>query len=127
LHIGHVRYLQKAKTLGDILILALNTDRSVQRIKDPRRPIMSQAHRAEVVAALGCVDYVTLFDEPDPQKLIAALVPDILVKGRDWAKNQIIGRDIVEAGGGKVITLPVVPQVSTTKVINSIAKKYARN
>jgi D-beta-D-heptose 7-phosphate kinase/D-beta-D-heptose 1-phosphate adenosyltransferase len=124
LHIGHVRYLQKAKTLGNILIVALNSDKSVQLIKGPLRPIIPEKERAEIIAALGCVDYVTLFDEADPGKLIANLHPDVLVKGSDWSKNQIIGKDIVEARGGRVITVPVIPLSSTTKIINSIVKRY---
>ena len=124
LHIGHIRYLEKAKSLGDILIVALNSDRSVRRIKGPQRPIISERERAEVIAALGCVDYVILFHEPDPQNIIADLLPDILVKGGDWSKDNIIGRDIVQAKGGKVVTIPMVPQASSTNIINSIIKKY---
>jgi D-beta-D-heptose 7-phosphate kinase/D-beta-D-heptose 1-phosphate adenosyltransferase len=124
LHIGHVRYLEKAKTLGDALIVALNSDESVHLIKGPLRPIIPEKERAEVVAALGCVDYVTLFDEPDPGELIADLHPDVLVKGGDWPKDRIIGKGIVEARRGKVITIPVVPQSSTTRIINSIMKRY---
>ncbi len=124
LHIGHVRYLEKAKTFGNILIVALNSDKSVHLIKGSLRPITPEKERAEVIAALGCVDYVTLFDEADPGKLIADLHPDVLVKGSDWSKDRIIGKDIVEARGGRVITVPVVPQSSTTKIINSIIKRY---
>jgi len=127
LHIGHVRYLEKARTFGDALIVGLNSDKSVRFIKDPRRPITPQRERAEILAALGCVDYVVLFDEPDPKSLITALLPDVLVKGGDWPKDQIIGNDIVQARGGKVITLPVVPHISTTNIINSIIKKYGNN
>ncbi len=124
LHIGHVRYLEKAKTFGNILIVALNSDKSVHLIKGSLRPITPEKERAEVIAALGCVDYVTLFDEADPEKLIADLHPDVLVKGGDWPKDRIIGKDIVEARGGRVVTVPVVPQSSTTKIINSIIKRY---
>ena len=124
LHIGHVRYLEKAKSLGDILIVALNSDRSVHLIKDPQRPIISEKERAEVIAALGCVDYVILFDEPDPRNLIADLLPDVLVKGGDWSREKIIGKDIVQTRGGKVVTIPVVPRVSTTRIIDSIIKRY---
>jgi D-beta-D-heptose 7-phosphate kinase/D-beta-D-heptose 1-phosphate adenosyltransferase len=124
LHIGHVRYLEKAKTFGNILIVALNSDKSVHLIKGALRPIIPEKERAEVIAALGCVDYVTLFDEADPRNLIADLHPDVLVKGSDWPKNRIIGKDIVEARGGRVITVPVVPRSSTTKIINSIIKRY---
>jgi D-beta-D-heptose 7-phosphate kinase/D-beta-D-heptose 1-phosphate adenosyltransferase len=124
LHIGHIRYLEKAKTYGNILIVALNSDQSVRMIKGPLRPIIPEKERAEVIAALDCVDYVTLFDEADPEKLIANLHPDVLVKGGDWPKHRIVGKDIVEGGGGRVITVPVVPQASTTKIINSIIKRY---
>ncbi|MCI0528394.1 MAG: D-glycero-beta-D-manno-heptose 1-phosphate adenylyltransferase [Nitrospira sp.] len=124
LHIGHVRYLEKAKALGNILIVALNSDKSVHLIKGPLRPIIPEKERAEVIAALGCVDYVTLFDEADPGELIVDLRPNVLVKGSDWPKNQIVGKDAVEARGGKVITIPVVPRSSTTKIINSIIKRY---
>jgi D-beta-D-heptose 7-phosphate kinase/D-beta-D-heptose 1-phosphate adenosyltransferase len=124
LHIGHVRYLEKAKTFGHTLIVALNSDKSVRFIKGSLRPIIPEKERAEVIAALGCVDYVTLFDEADPRKLIADLHPDVLVKGGDWPKDRIIGKDIVEARGGRVVTVPVVPRSSTTKIIHSIIKKY---
>jgi D-beta-D-heptose 7-phosphate kinase/D-beta-D-heptose 1-phosphate adenosyltransferase len=124
LHIGHVRYLEKAKSLGDILIVALNSDHSVRLIKGPQRPVISEKERAEVIAALGCVDYVILFDEPDPKGLIADLLPDVLVKGGDWSKEKILGSDTVQATGGKVVTIPMVPQVSTTRIINAIIKKY---
>jgi len=124
LHIGHVRYLEKAKSLGDILIVALNSDQSIHQIKGSQRPIIPEKERAEVIAALGCVDYVILFDEPDPQNLIADLLPDVLVKGGDWSREKIIGKDIVQARGGKVVTIPMVPQASTTRIINSIMKRY---
>ena len=126
LHVGHVRYLKKAKTFGDILIVALNSDKSIHLIKGPQRPINPEKARAEVLVALNSVDYVTLFDEPDPQNIIAALLPDVLVKGSDWSKNRVIGKDMVEARGGKVITLPVVPHVSTTRIIGDIIKKYGK-
>jgi rfaE bifunctional protein nucleotidyltransferase chain/domain len=115
MHIGHTRYLQAAKALGDVLVVGVNSDASVRSLnKAPDRPIVSDAQRAEVVAALGCIDYVILFNEPDPQSLIAALQPDVLVKGGDWAVEWIIGREIVEARGGVVRTIPLVPGVSTT-------------
>ncbi|THJ09397.1 MAG: D-glycero-beta-D-manno-heptose 1-phosphate adenylyltransferase [Nitrospira sp. CG24C] len=121
MHVGHTRYLQAAKDLGDLLVVGVNGDASVRTLnKAPDRPIVSESQRAEVVAALGSVDYVTLFDEPDPRSLIAALQPDILVKGGDWAVEQIIGRDIVEARGGVVRTIPLVPGVSTTSIIERI-------
>ena len=121
MHIGHTRYLQAAKALGDVLVVGVNSDASVRSLnKAPDRPIVSEAQRAEVVAALGSVDYVILFDEPDPQSLIAALQPDVLVKGGDWAVERIVGREIVEARGGIVRTIPLVPDVSTTSLVHRI-------
>lgn len=121
MHVGHTRYLQAAKDLGDLLVVAVNSDASVRSLnKAPDRPIVSEAQRAEVVAALSCVDYVILFNEPDPQSLIAALQPDVLVKGGDWAVERIVGREIVEARGGVVRTIPLVPGVSTTSLIQRI-------
>lgn len=121
MHVGHTRYLQAAKDLGDLLVVGINGDASVRTLnKAPDRPIVSEAQRAEVVAALGCIDYVVLFDEPDPHSLIAALQPDVLVKGGDWEVERIIGRDIVEARGGVVRTIPLVPGVSTTSIIQRI-------
>lgn len=123
LHVGHVRYLQAARELGDLLIVGVNTDRSVRRLnKGKGRPIVPQDHRAEILAALACVDYVVLFDEPDPGPLIADLRPDVLVKGGDWKPEQIIGRETVEAYGGSVRTIPVVPNVSTTAIIEKIRR-----
>jgi D-beta-D-heptose 7-phosphate kinase/D-beta-D-heptose 1-phosphate adenosyltransferase len=121
MHIGHTRYLQAAKDLGDLLVVGVNSDASVKILnKAPDRPIVSDAQRAEVVAALGCVDYVILFNEPDPHSLIAALQPDVLVKGGDWPVERIVGREIVEARGGIVKTIPLVPDISTTSLIQRI-------
>jgi D-beta-D-heptose 7-phosphate kinase/D-beta-D-heptose 1-phosphate adenosyltransferase len=121
MHVGHTRYLQAAKDLGNLLVVGVNGDASVRSLnKAPGRPIVSESQRAEVVAALGSVDYVVLFDEPDPHNLIASLQPDVLVKGGDWAVELIIGRDIVEARGGVVRTIPLVPGVSTTSIIERI-------
>jgi D-beta-D-heptose 7-phosphate kinase/D-beta-D-heptose 1-phosphate adenosyltransferase len=121
MHVGHTRYLQAAKDLGDLLVVAVNSDASVRSLnKAPDRPIVSEAQRAEVVAALGSVDYVILFNEPDPHSLIATLQPDVLVKGGDWAVEQIVGREIVEARGGVVRTIPLVPGMSTTSLIERI-------
>ena len=126
MHVGHTRYLQAAKDLGDLLVVAVNSDASVRSLnKAPDRPIVSEAQRAEVVAALGCVDYVILFNEPDPQSLIAALQPDVLVKGGDWAVERIVGREVVEARGGVVRTIPLVPGVSTTSLIQRIRSTTA--
>lgn len=121
LHVGHTRYLQAARQLGDLLVVGLNSDASVQALgKGLERPIVPEAQRAEVLAALACVDFVVLFDEPDPKSLIADLQPDVLVKGGDWAPNQIIGRDIVEQRGGTVTTIPLVPGLSTSSLVRKI-------
>ncbi|NIQ37971.1 MAG: D-glycero-beta-D-manno-heptose 1-phosphate adenylyltransferase [Proteobacteria bacterium] len=122
LHIGHVRYLRQAKSLGEILVVAVNSDRSVARLKGPYRPINIQNERAEVIAALTCVDYVTIFDDIDPYRIISVLKPSILVKGGDWTKETTVGRDIVEAQGGKVVVLPYVEGISTTTLIDRIVK-----
>jgi D-beta-D-heptose 7-phosphate kinase/D-beta-D-heptose 1-phosphate adenosyltransferase len=127
LHIGHVRYLQAAHDMGDILIVGVNTDASVRTLsKGNGRPIVPQDQRAEVLAALTCVDYVVLFDESDPGTLIADLQPDILVKGGDWKPEQIAGRESVEARGGIVRTIPLVPDVSTTSLVNRIREGVKR-
>ena len=126
LHIGHVRYLERARRLGDLLVVAVNTDRSVARLKGPGRPVVPQAQRAEVVAALGCVDYVTLFATPTPQPLIARLRPDILVKGADWPMDRIAGKADVEAGGGRVRTIPLTRGASTSRLIKKIHARASR-
>jgi D-beta-D-heptose 7-phosphate kinase/D-beta-D-heptose 1-phosphate adenosyltransferase len=121
LHIGHTRYLEAAKSLGDILIVGVNSDDSVRSLeKSPDRPIVPEAQRAEVLASLGCVDHVVIFREPDPLRLITALQPDVLVKGGDWAPDRIVGRDVVEQRGGVVKTIPLVPGMSTTSLIQRI-------
>src|SRR5262249_20738710 len=120
LHPGHVRYLQQARALGDALIVGLNSDRSVRAIQGPSRPINPEEERAEVLAALACVDAVVVFDADTPHDLIAALQPDILVKGADWAADAIVGRDIVEARGGKVIRIPIEPGHGTSAIISRI-------
>jgi D-beta-D-heptose 7-phosphate kinase/D-beta-D-heptose 1-phosphate adenosyltransferase len=127
LHPGHVRYLQQARALGDALIVALNSDRSVQELKGPTRPILREEERAEVMAALGCVDFVTIFDAPTPREVIAALLPDVLVKGGDWGIESIVGREEVEAAGGRVLSLPFVDGSSTTDVIGRILARLARD
>lgn len=124
LHIGHVRYLQSAKAEGDILVIGLNSDRSVHIIKGEKRPVIGELQRAEVLASVGIVDYIILFDAPDPHTLIAAIAPDVLVKGADWAEEQIVGADVVKAGGGRVVRVPVVPDVSTSRIIEDIVRKY---
>lgn len=121
MHIGHTRYLQAAKALGDILVVGVNSDASVRTLdKAPDRPIMPEKQRAEVLAALGCVDFVVIFDEPDPLRLISDVQPDVLVKGGDWAIDRIVGREIVEARGGVVKTIPLVPGLSTTGLLQRI-------
>lgn len=117
LHPGHVRYLQAARRHGDLLIVGLNSDASVRRNKGPLRPINPENERAEVVAALACVDAVSIFDEDTPDAIIRRVQPDILVKGADWPANQIVGRDTVEARGGRVILEPVEQGYSTTRLI----------
>lgn len=120
-HVGHTRYLQAARDLGDVLVVGVNTDASVRRLnKGIGRPIVPESQRAEVLAALACVDYVILFDEPDPGRLVADLQPDVLVKGGDWGLDQIVGREIVEAHGGVVKTIPLVPGISTTALVEKI-------
>lgn len=123
LHPGHIRLLEQARSLGDILILALNTDASVQRLKGPSRPIMSEQDRAEVALALEAVDAVTFFDEDTPRELIAAVLPDVLVKGADWS-HFIAGREEVEAAGGKVMALPLEPGYSTTNIVDLILSRH---
>lgn len=123
MHVGHVRYLEAARALGDLLVVGVNSDASVRALqKGPDRPIVPQDQRAEVLAALACVDYVVQFGEPDPGRLIAELQPDVLVKGGDWAPEQIVGRETVEARGGTVRTIPLVPGASTTSLIDKIRK-----
>ena len=122
LHPGHLRYLQHARSLGDALIVGVNSDRSVRANKGPGRPINPEAERAEVVAALACVDAVAIFDEETPHEIISALQPDVLVKGADWAEDAIIGRDVVEARGGRVVRVDVEDGYSTTTILERIRK-----
>jgi rfaE bifunctional protein nucleotidyltransferase chain/domain len=120
LHIGHLRYLEQARILGDALIVGLNSDRSVRANKGPQRPITPESERAEVLEALSCVDGVVIFDEETPHHLIAAIQPDVLVKGADWAADAIVGRDIVEARGGRVVRVALEPGQSTSAIIGKI-------
>ncbi len=124
IHTGHTRYLAIARSFGDLLVVAVNSDSSVRTIKGEKRPINSQQERAETLAALESVDFVTVFDEPDPYKVISALQPDVLVKGGDWPIEKIIGRDVVDARGGKVVNVPFVEGASTTGIIDKILKTY---
>ena len=117
LHPGHIQSLEQARALGDALIVGINGDASVRELKGPRRPILPELERAEILAALECVDAVVIFPELTPRETIAALLPDVLVKGGDWAGDQIIGREEVEAAGGRVVSVPVVPGYSTTAIL----------
>jgi len=119
-HRGHLHVLREAKACGDILIVAINSDRSAKTIKGPARPIFSQAERVELIAALEMVDYVVLFDQPDPYHLIASLSPNVLAKGGDWSSEQIVGADIVERDGGRVAVIPYLKGYSTTEIIERI-------
>lgn len=120
LHPGHTRYLIAAKGLGDVLIVAVNSDRSVRSLKGDGRPILPQEERAEVLAALEAVDYVTIFDDPTPRAVIARMLPDVLVKGAGWGQDEIVGRDEVEAAGGRVVSMPAVEGFSTTSIVEAV-------
>lgn len=122
LHVGHVRYLAEARALGDALVVAINSDRTVRELKGSSRPIFNEAERAEILAALRVVDYVVVFDDVSPRSLIAELLPDVLVKGGDYNLDQIHGREEVEAAGGKVISLPFVDGASTTTLIQKMSR-----
>jgi rfaE bifunctional protein nucleotidyltransferase chain/domain len=122
LHPGHVETLEKARELGDVLIVGVNSDRSVREMKGTGRPIVPEQERAEVLAALECVDAVVIFDEPTPRAIVEALLPDVLVKGGDWASDQIIGREEVEGAGGKVVSVPVVAGYSTSAMVEKIRR-----
>ncbi|PYS48480.1 MAG: D-glycero-beta-D-manno-heptose 1-phosphate adenylyltransferase [Acidobacteria bacterium] len=122
LHVGHVRYLQSARELGDALLVAINSDRSVRELKGAERPVMNEQERAEILAALSAVDYVTIFDDISPRSLIAELLPDVLVKGGDYNLNEIHGREEVERAGGRVLSLPFIEGASTSSVIERIKR-----
>lgn len=124
LHAGHVKYLTHAASLGDVLVLGLNSDDSVKRIKGENRPVIGQIHRSIVLAALACIDHVVVFDEPDPEILIEAICPDVLVKGADWTEDRIIGADFVKKNGGRIERVFLEPDISTTKIIERIGKLY---
>ena len=126
LHAGHVDYLSKAKKLGDILIVGLNSDDSVKRIKGNKRPILKQQERALIISNLKPVDYVIFFDEDTPEKLISELIPDVLVKGADWSIDEIVGKDIVEKHGGEVKAIEFVNKQSTSKIIDLIIERYLK-
>jgi D-beta-D-heptose 7-phosphate kinase/D-beta-D-heptose 1-phosphate adenosyltransferase len=125
LHRGHVEYLFAARALGDVLVVGMNTDASVRRLKGPARPVNNENDRAIVLAGLACVDAISLFDEDTPSELIRALVPDILVKGADYAPDQVVGRDIVEAAGGHLVLIPLVEGRSTTSIIQRMQEEQS--
>jgi D-glycero-beta-D-manno-heptose 1-phosphate adenylyltransferase len=123
MHVGHVRYLAAARDAGDLLVVGVNDDASVRRLsKGPERPLVPEAARAEVVAALAAVDYVTIFGEDTPAELVAAILPDVLVKGADWALDQVVGRETVEAHGGRVLLVPLVEGFSTTALVDRLRR-----
>ena len=124
LHAGHVRYLNRARSLGDALVVALNSDRSVRALKGEGRPITPEVERAEVLSALGCVDYVFIFDDETPQRVIDMIVPDVLVKGADWGLSNIVGRQTVEKAGGTVCNIPLVEGTSTSVIIERVLREF---
>ena len=124
LHAGHVDYLSKAKELGDVLIVGVNSDASVKRIKGELRPVVPQHERAFIISSLKPVDFVTIFEEDTPFEVINKLIPDVLVKGADWSKDKIVGADVVEANGGSVETIKFVNQTSTTNIIKTVLEKH---
>lgn len=126
IHAGHVDYLSKAKVLGDVLIVGLNTDESVERIKGNKRPILKQDERAFIISNLKPVDHVVFFEEDTPEKLISELLPDVLVKGADWEVEKIVGKDIVEKNGGEVKTVEFVNDQSTSRIIELIVTRYSK-
>jgi len=123
IHVGHTRYLQEARKLGDVLIVGVNSDQSVMTIKGNKRPIIPEEERAEVLSALQCVDFVVIFHEPDPLNIISLLKPDVLVKGGDWGEDAIIGREVVESIGGKVVRIPEIKGASTSSIIDKIVNR----
>lgn len=127
LHVGHVRYLNQARALGDALIVGINSDSSVRRLKGETRPIVSELERAEVVAALASVDYVLIFDEDTPGRVIDEIVPDVLVKGADWGVSEIVGRNTVEGAGGAVLNIPLVEGSSTSEVIRRVIERFGKS
>jgi rfaE bifunctional protein nucleotidyltransferase chain/domain len=125
LHVGHVRYLREAKKTADVLVLALNSDSSVKSIKGEKRPLVCEQERAEVLAALEFIDFITIFSEPTPLKLIDYLRPDILIKGGDWPEEKVVGRESVKKWGGRIIIIPEVKGKSTTNIVDKIRKVYS--
>lgn len=127
LHRGHVHILRQAKAAGDLLIVALNSDRSVKQIKGPKRPIMPETDRIELIEAMEMVNYIILFDEPDPTRLIDAIKPDVLVKGADWSADKVVGAELVEKDGGRVVRIPYLQGFSTSEIIERIVKQDGEN
>ncbi len=126
LHIGHIRYLEEAKSLGDVLVVGVNSDRSVRNLKGPNRPILPEEERAEILSGLESVNYITIFDEPTPLELISSLQPHILVKGGDWTKETTVGKEVVERLGGEVVILRFIEGSSTSNLIETILKRYEK-
>ena len=126
LHVGHVRYLREARKTGDLLILGLNSDASVRAIKGEKRPLVPQGERAEVIASLEMVDYVTLFDDPTPLRLIEYLRPDVLVKGGDWKEESVVGGNAVKSRGGRIVIVPLTEGASTTNIIDKVLRVYGK-
>jgi D-beta-D-heptose 7-phosphate kinase/D-beta-D-heptose 1-phosphate adenosyltransferase len=126
LHVGHIRYLEEARALGDVLIVGVNSDSSVRKLKGSKRPVLPEEERAEILSGLGCVDYITIFDEIDPLKLITSLQPNVLAKGGDWTKEQTVGKKVVERSGGEVVIIPFVQGASTSNLIKTILKRYEK-
>ncbi len=126
LHLGHVTYLQAARAQGDLLVVGLNSDESVRRIKGPLKPLLPLAERAEMLLALQCVDFTTFFEEENPYHIIKILRPDVLVKGGDWALDKIIGADLVQSWGGEVMNIPVVEGRSTTNLIQMVVERFGK-
>ena len=126
LHVGHLTLLERAKRLGDVLVVAINSDRSVRALKGDTRPLVSKRDRARLLAGLSVVDYVTAFDEPTPHRLIAALKPNVLVKGADWSLTGVVGRELIKRSGGRVVRVPLVSGYSTSKLVERIQRLAAR-
>ena len=122
LHPGHIQTLEAARSLGDVLVVGLNSDRSVRALKGADRPVVPESERAEILAALEAVDYVVIFDSETPRDLIAALLPDVLVKGADWGAGEIVGRAEVEGAGGRVVSIPLQPGYSTSEILEAIRR-----
>lgn len=123
LHAGHVKVLERARRCGDLLVVGLNSDRSTRALKGPDRPIVPERSRAQLLAALECVDYVSIFDAPTPYRLIAMLRPDVLIKGADWSAQQIVGSDLVKRYGGRIVRIPLLKGYSTTKILEQIRRR----